>query len=123
MSPTTKFKSRVTAWAAKIAVTPARVQIQDMKTKWASCSTGGRVCFSRQLLREADDFQESVIVHELLHLLVPNHGQLFRQLIIAYRPEAENVGRCSAERDAATGRFLPMHSDRLRNKRKEHGSI
>jgi predicted metal-dependent hydrolase len=28
-----------------------------------------------------------VIVHELLHLLVPNHGKLFKSLMNAYLPD------------------------------------
>jgi hypothetical protein len=30
-----------------------------------------------------------VIVHELLHLLVPNHGKLFKSLMTAYLPDWE----------------------------------
>lgn len=31
-------------------------------------------------------FQDHVIVHELLHLRVPNHGKLFESLLTAYLP-------------------------------------
>jgi predicted metal-dependent hydrolase len=34
-----------------------------------------------------------VIVHELLHLRVPNHGRLFRSLMAAYLPQWERIGR------------------------------
>ena len=30
------------------------------------------------------DFGESVIVHELIHLRVPNHGKLFRSLVLSF---------------------------------------
>jgi predicted metal-dependent hydrolase len=30
------------------------------------------------------DFRRAVIVHELLHLKVPNHGRLFKALLKAY---------------------------------------
>lgn len=83
------FKVEVHRWAAKVGVRPKRIQIQAMTTKWASCSTTGRVCFSRDLLREDRAFQELVIVHELLHLHVPNHGKLFRSLLKAYLPTWE----------------------------------
>lgn len=61
-------------------------ELFDVTTKWASCSSAGRLCFSRDLLRQADAFQEFVIVHELLHLRVANHGKLFKSLIRAYLP-------------------------------------
>ena len=85
------FRARVQEWAARIGVRPRRVQVQTMSAKWASCSTGGRVCFSRDLLRQEPTFQEVVIVHELLHLRVPNHGKLFKSLMTAYVPGWEAV--------------------------------
>lgn len=83
------LKNTVRRWAVKIGVEPKRVQIQRMTTKWASCSTSGRVYLSTDLLRENVTFQEVVIVHELLHLQVPNHGKLFKSLINAYLPDWE----------------------------------
>jgi hypothetical protein len=55
-----------------------------MKRKWGSCSTTGRVTFDADLLRQHPEFRQRVIVEELLHLRVPNHGKLFRTLLKAY---------------------------------------
>ena len=96
------LRAEVQRWASRIGVTPRRVQVQRMTTKWASCSSAGRVCFSRDLLREDPAFREVVIVHELLHLQVPNPGRLFRGLMTAYVPGWEGRtrdragGRCSS---------------------------
>jgi predicted metal-dependent hydrolase len=87
------FRTLVARWAAQIGVEPKRVQLQRMTKKWASCSTGGRVCFSTDLLVEERTFQELVIVHELLHLQVPNHGRLFKGLMNAYLPGWEMNAR------------------------------
>ena len=70
-----------------------RIQIQPMKKKWASCSTSGRICFSSDLIAEDTAFRELVIVHELLHLRVPNHGKLFKGLLNAYLPGWEEIAR------------------------------
>ncbi|MHB8481569.1 MAG: M48 metallopeptidase family protein [Nitrospiria bacterium] len=86
-----KLKLRLQSWAIKIGVQPRRVQVQQMTTKWASCSTGGRICLSKDLLKEDADFQEMVIVHELLHLRIPNHGKLFKSLMSAYLPNWDKV--------------------------------
>jgi hypothetical protein len=80
------FRALVQDWASRIGVTPSRVQVQPMSAKWASCSLAGRLCFSRELLRQDLAFQEVVIVHELLHLRVRNHGKLFKSLMAAYVP-------------------------------------
>ncbi|MFQ5830568.1 MAG: M48 family metallopeptidase [Candidatus Methylomirabilia bacterium] len=85
------MRDLVQHWASRIGVRPKRVQIQRMKTKWASCSVRGRLCLSTDLLREKRAFQEAVVVHELLHLLVPNHGKLFRSLLRAYVPGWEQM--------------------------------
>ena len=60
------------------------IHITDMRRKWASFSTRGRVTFATDLLGQPEDFRREVIVHELLHLKIPNHGPLFRALLSAH---------------------------------------
>lgn len=79
-----EFKAVVRSWAEQIRVKPSRIQIQDMSKKWASCSPAGTVTFSRDLLDLDRDFGEAVIVHELVHLKVPNHGKLFQSLVRSF---------------------------------------
>jgi predicted metal-dependent hydrolase len=52
-----------------------------MRNKWASCSTAGRLNFSSELLSLERDLADYVIVHELLHFSVPNHGKLWKSLM------------------------------------------
>jgi predicted metal-dependent hydrolase len=82
----TAFKVKIQAWAKRLKVKPRQVRIQAMRQKWGSCSTLGYVSFASDLLRKPADFQEYVIVHELLHLRVPNHSKLFRASLIAHLP-------------------------------------
>lgn len=78
------FKAEVAVWAAKIKVEPKEVHVRAMTTKWGSCSTAGRVTFDLDLLGQPGEFRKEIIVHELLHLKVPNHGKLFKALLRAY---------------------------------------
>lgn len=55
-----------------------------MRRKWASCSPAGVVTFSSDLLMEDRAFGEAVIVHELLHLKIRNHGRLFQSLVKSF---------------------------------------
>jgi predicted metal-dependent hydrolase len=57
-----------------------------MTRKWGSCSTTGIVTLARDLDDQDTGFQDFVIVHELLHLKVPNHGRLFKALMTAHVP-------------------------------------
>lgn len=85
------FKATVKQWAEKIRVQPTRIQLQRMAKKWASCSLTGALTFNLELLDEDRRFGEAVIVHELIHLAVPNHGRLFRSLLVAYMPESDEI--------------------------------
>src|ERR1041384_4585532 len=91
---TQPFKAKVYSWSAKVRVKPGQVRVQKMTRKWASCSTQGWVTFSEDLLREPPKFQDYVIVHELLHLKVPNHGKLFKSLLSAYVPGWQQIALC-----------------------------
>jgi predicted metal-dependent hydrolase len=57
-----------------------------MKRKWGSCSTAGTISLAADLALQSDGFQDFVIIHELLHLRVPNHSRLFKALIAAHVP-------------------------------------
>lgn len=86
--PAEVLKSEVLTWAQRIGVTPKEIHVRPMKRKWASCSSLGRLTFSTDLLRQPAGFRAQVIVHELLHLKVLNHGPLFRALERAYLAKA-----------------------------------
>ncbi|WPD18667.1 MULTISPECIES: M48 family metallopeptidase [Thermaerobacter] len=93
--PIDVFKAEVLAWARRIGVAPREIHVRPMKKKWASCSSKGRLTFNSDLLKESAAFRREVIVHELLHLKVPNHGPLFRALLRAYLhdPTSLHLGR------------------------------
>jgi predicted metal-dependent hydrolase len=46
-----------------------------------------------ELLELDREFGEYVIVHELIHLKVPNHGPLFSALLAAYLPDWKQRAR------------------------------
>ncbi len=82
--PSQVFKSEVMAWAKRIGVEPKEIRLRQLKNKWASCSSSGRLTFNTEILSQPAHFRAEAIVHELLHLKVPNHGRLFKHLMKAY---------------------------------------
>ncbi len=86
------FKAEVEAWAKRIGVRPKEIRLRPMKRKWASCSGHGRLTFNTAILREAARFRAEAIVHELLHMKVPNHGKLFPALCSAATLPAWETG-------------------------------
>ncbi len=91
------LRRRVEIWSRRLRVRPRLVRVQRMVRKWGSCSTSGTVTLAGDLADREPDFQDFVIVHELLHLRVPNHGKLFRALMTAHVPgfRQHQVGRCA----------------------------
>ncbi len=78
------FKKRVRGWAERLNAPVTAITVRPMKTKWASYSTAGRLTFDAFLLELGEDLQEYVIVHELLHSRVQNHGKLWKSLMSAH---------------------------------------
>ena len=79
-----EFKAKVYQWAEKLDVNVNWLGVRQMKNKWASCSTNGNLNFNAELLSFDDELQDYVIVHELLHFSVPNHGKLWKSLMTAH---------------------------------------
>ena len=75
------FKNRVREWADKLDVKVRSLSVRPMKNKWASCSTAGNLNFNAELLKMEREVTNYVIVHELLHFFVPNHGKLWKSLM------------------------------------------
>ena len=74
-------------WASRIGVRARQIHLRAMRTKWASMSAGGRLTLNTELLLVPRALGEFVIVHELVHLLAPNHGKVFKSFMDAYLPD------------------------------------
>jgi predicted metal-dependent hydrolase len=86
-----QFKSRVREWAVKLDVKVQAIALRPMSNKWASCSTAGKLNFNSELLDLDWDLGDFVIVHELLHFSVPNHGKLWKSLMRAHLGDYERL--------------------------------
>ena len=79
-----EFKSRVREWAHKLNIEIRSLSVRPMRNKWASCSTAGSLNFNTELLALDRELGDYVIVHELLHFFVPNHGRVWKSLMLAH---------------------------------------
>lgn len=82
--PVEIFRAEVLTWAKRLGLMPKEIRIRQMKRKWASCSSAGRLTFDRDLLKQPAPVRTVVILHELLHLRIPSHNKLFKSLLSAY---------------------------------------
>ena len=86
-----EFKARALEWANKLGVTANSLAIRPMRRKWASCSTAGNLSFNSELIGLDRELGDYVIVHELLHFSVPNHGKLWKSLMRAHLGDYETL--------------------------------
>ena len=62
-------------------------QLKKMKTRWGTCNTRTKkIWLNFELCRKSDECIEYVILHELTHLKVPNHGKDFSDFMDRYMP-------------------------------------
>lgn len=65
-------------WQPRVGREVNRVFIQRMKTKWGSCSAArGNIRLNSELARKPPECLEYILVHELVHLREPTHGDPF----------------------------------------------
>ncbi|WP_062463944.1 M48 family metallopeptidase [Demequina soli] len=74
-------------WVPRMGVPHPTWQMRIMRTRWGSCNKVKRsVTFSVELGRKDYHLVEYVVVHELAHLIEPNHGAGFYAVMDRYLP-------------------------------------
>ncbi len=86
------FKARVREWAQKLDVQVGIISLRAMKNKWASYTkSSGLLIFNTEVLDMDKELSDYVIVHELLHFYVPNHGKLWKSLMRVHLGDYEQL--------------------------------
>jgi len=73
----------------KYNVAPKQLYIQEMPTRWGSCTEKGKVILNPELIKAPKACIEYVITHELCHLVHHNHTQKFIDLQTKEMPDWE----------------------------------
>ena len=78
---------RVAYWSERMGLTPAGVKITSARTRYGSCSGKNSLCFSCFLANAPEEAVDLVVVHELCHIRVKNHGPDFYALLERTLPD------------------------------------
>lgn len=62
-----------------------------MKKRWGSCSVHGNIILNTELIMASKICIEYVILHELCHLVHPNHSRDFYKLLYSLQPNWERI--------------------------------
>lgn len=84
---------RVAALGARMALTPRRVYVRDLRYRWGSCWSGGSLSFNYRLIMAPSQILDYVVVHELAHLREPNHSPRFWSLLAREYPAHPDARR------------------------------
>lgn len=78
---------RVEYYAAVMGVKPTGITITGAKKRYGSCSGKNRLCFTWRLMAYPQEAIDSVVVHELAHIVHKNHGKDFYALVESVLPD------------------------------------
>ena len=68
--------------------------VRDMHTRWGSCNTvTNHINLSLMLATRSDTERDYVILHELVHTVVPGHGPDFYALMDSFMPGWKKIRR------------------------------
>ena len=81
-----------------------RVLIRDQRRRWGSCAPDGTLRFNWRAMMLEPALVEYIVVHELAHLSIKNHGPDFWGLVVRAMPDAQQ----RRQRLREAGHLLPL---------------
>jgi predicted metal-dependent hydrolase len=72
-----RINQRINLYKARMDVEPASVKIIDLKHRWASWTPSGNLNFHWKCMMSPVKILDYIVVHELAHLIVPDHSTRF----------------------------------------------
>ena len=85
---------RVEYWAKMTGLTPSRIAYGSAKTRWGSMNAATRsLRLNAALIHCPQDIVDYVIVHELVHIIHPDHSPAFHAAVRDFLPGADQKNR------------------------------
>lgn len=83
-----RIRLRLPVMEALCGISCKSISVRRMKTRWGSCTTKtGAIRINLDLIHYPDSCLDYILLHELLHIRVPNHGPRFKALMTRYMPD------------------------------------
>ena len=77
----------VKKYSKKIGVEPGKIAIKNQKNRWGSLSKKGTINFNQNLIRAPPKIVDYIAAHEVCHLKIPNHSQVYWRLLGSVMPD------------------------------------
>ncbi len=88
---------RVRDLAAEIDRKPGRITVREMKSRWGSCSSDGRLRFNWRLILAPEPILDYVVAHEVAHLVHMDHSRRFWRIVDGLCPKTAAARRWLAK--------------------------
>ena len=89
----TYLPKRLKELADKHGFNYENVSIKNASTRWGSCSSVNNINLNLHLMRVPEHLIDYVLVHELVHTVVKNHGEKFWMLLEQCYPNARKADK------------------------------
>ena len=85
-----KLEEKVMRYSKIIRVFPREIKVRNYKTRWGSCDNKGRLTFNFHLIKAPHEIVDYVVIHELCHMIQPNHSKFFWNEVARFDPSFRN---------------------------------
>jgi predicted metal-dependent hydrolase len=83
---------RIDHWVRVLGVKKPSLHVQRMRTKWGTCNReSGRLRLNTWLAKKPTECLDYIVLHELAHLRVADHGPRFVAILDEYMPAWRRV--------------------------------
>ena len=72
-----RISERVKFFEERMGVSSKSMRVMELKNRWASCSSDGNLNFHWKCMMAPPTVLDYIVVHELAHLIFPNHTKEF----------------------------------------------
>jgi len=84
-----RLQEKAERYARQIGVSPTAVSVRNFKARWGSCDSTGRLLFNWHIIKAPHSVIDYVVIHELCHLIHPNHSKDFWRLVTRHDPQCD----------------------------------
>ena len=81
----------LTAVTARLGREPGRVFVMGQRTKWGNCSARGNLSFNWRLILAPAAVLRYIVIHEAVHLAIPDHSAKFWLTVQSLCPGTERA--------------------------------
>ena len=88
------LQNKVPYWSKITAIPYKQFKVNDATSKYGSCIPSKKLLhFSSRLIMLPEDKVDAIVVHELCHMVHPNHSKNFYNLVRKYIPNYDEINK------------------------------